>query len=66
MTTLLSALAGPFIIICLILIFGPCLINKGLAFVKNRINAVQLMILQRLYQPMDIEDSDSQSEEATF
>lgn len=39
MTTLFSALAGPIIIICLLLIFGFCLINKGLAFVKARMNA---------------------------
>ena len=40
MTTLFSALAGPLLIICLALIFGPCLINKGIAFVKSRVNAV--------------------------
>ena len=52
MTTLLSALAGPILIICLVFIFGPCLINKGIAFVKDRVNAVQLMVLQRQYQPI--------------
>jgi hypothetical protein len=34
------------------LIFGPCLINKGIAFVKSRVNAVQLMVLQHQYQPI--------------
>lgn len=48
-TTLFSALAGPVLIIFLLLVFGPCLINRGLAFVKNRINTVQLMVLQRQY-----------------
>ena len=52
MTTLLSALAGPILTICLVLIFGPCLINKGIAFVKSRVNAVQLMVLQHQYQPI--------------
>lgn len=51
-TTLFSALAGPVLIIFLLLVFGPCLINRGLAFVKNRINAVQLMALQRQYHPI--------------
>lgn len=58
-TTLLSALAGPVLIICLILVFGPCLINRGLAFVRNRINAVQLLVLQRQYHPVSrVEEED--------
>ena len=52
MTTLFSAFVGPILIICLVLIFGPCLINKGLTFVRNRVNAVQLMVLQCQYQPI--------------
>ena len=52
MTTLFSALVGPILIICLVLIFGPCLINKGLAFLTSRVNAVQLMVLQHQYQPI--------------
>ena len=58
-TTLFSALAGPILIICLVLIFGPCLMNKGLDFVRARVNAVQLMVLQRQYQPIvRIENED--------
>jgi hypothetical protein len=52
MTTLLSALPGPILTICLVLIFGPCLINKEIAFGKSRVNAVQLMVLQHQYQPI--------------
>jgi hypothetical protein len=52
MTTLLSTLARPILIICLALIFGPCLINKGIAVVKSRVNALQLMVLQHQYQPI--------------
>uniref|UniRef100_A0A8C6I7T9 Uncharacterized protein n=1 Tax=Mus spicilegus TaxID=10103 RepID=A0A8C6I7T9_MUSSI len=52
MTTLLSALARPILTICLVLIFGPCLISKGIAFVKSRVNAVQPMVLQHQYQPI--------------
>jgi hypothetical protein len=50
MTTLFSALAGPILIICLVLIFGPCIINKGNAFIQSRVDAVKLMVLQQWYQ----------------
>ena len=50
MTTLFSALAGPILIICLVLIFGPCIINKGIAFIQSRVDAVKLMVLQQWYQ----------------
>lgn len=66
MTTLFSALAGPILIIFLILIFGPCMINKGLAFVRTRINAVQLMVLQHQYQSAVIEDKDILKKEDTL
>ena len=52
MTTLFSALAGPILIICLVLIFGPCIINKGIAFIQSRVDAVKLMVLQQQYQPI--------------
>lgn len=52
MTTLFSALAGPVLLVCLALIFGPCIINKGMAFIQNRIDTVKLMVIQRQYQPI--------------
>jgi hypothetical protein len=52
MTTLFSALAGPSLIICLVLIFGPCIINKGIAFIQSRVDAVKLMVLRHQYQPI--------------
>ena len=51
-TSLFSALAGPVIFICLILIFGPCIINRGMVFIQSRIDAVKLLVLQRQYQPI--------------
>ena len=42
-TTLISSLVGPLIILLLLLTLGPCLLNK-LAFIKSRINTVQLMV----------------------
>ena len=65
-TTLFSALAGPILIICLVLVLGLYLINKRLAFVRAKINAVQLMVLQRHYQPIIIKDRDSPHKETTF
>ena len=40
---------GPLIIL-LLLTFGPCLLNKLLAFIKQRLNTVQLMVLRQQYQ----------------
>lgn len=42
------------------------MINKGLAFVRARINAVQLMVLQHQYQSAVIEDEDILEEEDTL
>ena len=48
-TTLISSVAGPLIILLLQLTFGPCLLNKLVAFIKSRINMVQLMVLRSQY-----------------
>jgi hypothetical protein len=52
LTTLLSTIAGPLVILMLLLIFGPCIINRLVTFVKDRINAVQVMILRQQYQAL--------------
>ena len=54
LTTLLSSLAGPLIILLLLLTFGPCLINRLVAFVRDRVNTVQLMVLRQQYQPLTL------------
>ena len=41
---------GPLIILLLLLTFGPCILNKLLAFIKQRLNTVQLMVLRQQYQ----------------
>ena len=50
LTTLLSSLMGPIIILLLLLTFGPCILNKLLAFIKQRLDMVQLMIMRQQYQ----------------
>lgn len=52
LTTLISALTGPFIILLMLLTFGPCIINHLVQFVKERIGAVQLMVLCAQYRPL--------------
>ena len=50
LTILLSTLAGPLVLLFLLLSFGPCIINQLTQFVKDLINAVQLMVLRHQYQ----------------
>lgn len=49
-TTLVSTLVGPIILLVLILTFGPCILNKLINFVKDRVNTVQLMVLRQQYE----------------
>ena len=49
LTTLISTLLRPLLIL-LMLTFGPCIINRLIAFVKERINTVQLFLLLQQYQ----------------
>ena len=50
MTALLSALMGPLVALLLLLTVGPCLINRFVAFVRERVSAVQIMVLRQQYQ----------------
>jgi hypothetical protein len=52
LTTLLSALAGPIILLLLMLTIGPCIINRLLTFIREWVNTVQLMVLRSQYQPL--------------
>jgi hypothetical protein len=51
-TTLVSTLVGPLVILLLILIFGPCILNKLVTFMKDRISTVQLMVLRQQYEKL--------------
>ncbi|NXL37084.1 ENV1 protein, partial [Glaucidium brasilianum] len=45
LTTLISTLMGPLTIILLVLVFGPCIINKLVSFVKSRLEKLNIMFL---------------------
>jgi hypothetical protein len=46
-TTLVSILVGPLVILLLILTFSPCILNKLVTFIKDRVSTVQLMVLRQ-------------------
>ncbi|XP_026909643.1 endogenous retrovirus group FC1 Env polyprotein [Acinonyx jubatus] len=52
LATLLSALAGTLILLLLLLTLGPYIINKLVAFIKDQVNTIQLMVLRTQYQPV--------------
>lgn len=49
----ISALAGPLLVLSLLLTLGPCITNRLTVFVRERINTAQLMALRSQYQPLD-------------
>ncbi|XP_065794548.1 MLV-related proviral Env polyprotein-like [Muntiacus reevesi] len=49
-TTLVSTLIGPLFILLLLLTFGPCILNRLLQFIKNRLSVVQALVLTQQYQ----------------
>ena len=57
--TLLSAIAGPLVILLLLLTIGPCIVNRLLRFVWERFDTVQLLVLHQKYQALDTAAEDS-------
>nr|P06752.1 RecName: Full=Envelope glycoprotein; AltName: Full=Env polyprotein; Contains: RecName: Full=Surface protein; Short=SU; AltName: Full=Glycoprotein 70; Short=gp70; Contains: RecName: Full=Transmembrane protein; Short=TM; AltName: Full=Envelope protein p15E; Contains: RecName: Full=R-peptide; AltName: Full=p2E; Flags: Precursor [Feline leukemia virus strain C/Sarma]AAA43049.1 envelope protein precursor [Feline leukemia virus] len=57
-TTLISSIMGPLLILLLILLLGPCILNRLVQFVKDRISVVQALILTQQYQQIQQYDSD--------
>ncbi|KFO91913.1 hypothetical protein N320_08482, partial [Buceros rhinoceros silvestris] len=47
LTTLISTLIGPVAMIMIILIFGPCILNRLVLFVKSRLDKVDILLIER-------------------
>ncbi|NWH86824.1 ENV1 protein, partial [Aegithalos caudatus] len=45
LTTLVSTLIGPLAMILLLLIFGPCILNKLVQFVRSRLESVNILFV---------------------
>ena len=43
---------GPFLILLLLLIIGPCVLNKLVTFIKERMSAVQILMLRQQYHAL--------------
>ena len=61
LTTLISTLLGPLLVFLLMLTFGPCITNRLVAFVKERINTVQLFVLRQQYQTVSPDREEDSS-----
>ena len=61
LTTLDSTLLVPLIVLILMLTFGPCILNRLVSFIKERLNTIQIMVLRQQHQPVaqDGEEKDS-------
>ncbi|NXP55296.1 ENV1 protein, partial [Heliornis fulica] len=47
LTTLISTLVGPIAMIIVTLIFGPCILNGLVSFVKSRLEKVNIIVVER-------------------
>jgi hypothetical protein len=53
MTTLISTLMGPLLILLLLLIIGPCILNKLVTFIRERVSAVQILMLRHALESQE-------------
>ncbi|XP_028379375.1 endogenous retrovirus group S71 member 1 Env polyprotein-like [Phyllostomus discolor] len=49
LTTLISTIAGPLLLLLLAITLGPIILNKILAYIKQRVEVVKLMVLSQPY-----------------
>uniref|UniRef100_A0A8B9FEX3 Envelope glycoprotein n=1 Tax=Amazona collaria TaxID=241587 RepID=A0A8B9FEX3_9PSIT len=63
LTTLLSAIAGPLIMLILGLTFGPCILRYVLRFIRERFDMAKLLILTEMTRTKYKSVSDSENED---
>nr|BAM33597.1 envelope polyprotein [Felis catus]BAM33602.1 envelope polyprotein [Felis catus] len=51
-TTLVSSLMGPLILLLLILVFGPCILNRLVQFIRERLSVIQALVLTQQYHQL--------------
>ncbi|XP_062947204.1 solute carrier family 23 member 2 isoform X1 [Cynocephalus volans] len=56
LTTLLSTIAGPLLLLLLLFTLGPCVINRLVQFINDRVSAVKILVLRQKYQNLNGED----------
>ena len=52
LTTLISTLTGPLLIFILLLTLGPCILNRVITFIRERVSAVQVLMLRQQYHTL--------------
>lgn len=57
LTTLLSSLLGPLVILLILLTIGPCIINRLITFVRDRVQSVHMLVLKQQYHLIN-DDTD--------
>ena len=45
--------------------FGPCILNRLVSFIKERLNTIQIMVLRQQYQLVAQDEEKDSSTEAT-
>jgi hypothetical protein len=44
---------GPLLILLLLLIIGPCVLSKLVTFIRERVSAVQILMLRQQYHTLE-------------
>lgn len=55
--TLILTLLWPLVVLLLIVTFGPCILKRLVAFMKERLGALQLMVLRSQYAQLEGEEN---------
>ncbi|CAK7289150.1 Envelope glycoprotein [Vulpes lagopus] len=47
---------GPLVILLLLLTFGPCILNRLLQFIRDRLSITQALVLTQQYRALQTEE----------